>query len=266
MAAVNMGIHVVTAAGNEDSDACNVSPASASPGTPVITVGSTNRQDRLSSFSNWGTCVDILAPGEDVVAASHKGDTQATQNSGTSFSCPTVAGVMALHLGNNVNQGVAITPGNLKSTVIADSTPDVIAIPSGQRRSTPNKLVYSGAEQLTAPGTTRPPANNFQSYPPETYGDTGSSSSISTGAIVGICLGIALIGGLIAYFWIRSSKNKKKAEAQEKQYQEQMAASGDVKYQTQTVAPVQYAAAPATATYAPPVAGATYTAPTGMFE
>lgn len=273
LTAVSMGIHVVTAAGNEDSDACAVSPASASPGTPVITVGSTNKNDVLSSYSNWGTCVDILAPGEDVVSASNKGDTQASQNSGTSFSCPTVAGVMALHLGNNVNQGVAITPDALKKTIIADSTLNVIRIPSGSRASTPNKLLYSGAEQGTPSGTTRPPAQQYASAPPEQYGSTTSSSGLSTGAIIGIVVGVGLAAALIAFFVVRHQKAKKTEKAAQAQQQQQQVA--EVKYQQP---PAAAAAVPVAATathgaqgayaapgYAAPATTATVTVPGELF-
>ncbi|KAI9011595.1 peptidase S8/S53 domain-containing protein [Hyaloraphidium curvatum] len=274
LSAIAMGVHVVTAAGNEDQDACGVSPASASPGTAVLTVGSTNKRDGLSSFSNWGTCVDILAPGEEVVSASHKGDTQATQNSGTSFSCPTVAGAMALLLGNNPNAGLAITPQQLKSAILADTTPNVISIPSGSRRSTPNKLLYTGAQQGSPDTTTRPPSSNFNQPPPEqvTTTTTTSSSGLSTAAIIGIVVGVVLVIGLIAWFCIAQKRKKDKAAkaaaAQAAAYQQPPV---DVKTQPamQTVPPAQYQtpgyAAPAVAApaatvyqqpaYAPPPAG-----------
>ena len=58
-AAINAGVHVVVAAGNDGVDACTRSPASA---TSAVTVGSVNSADRMSSFSNHGTCIDIFAP------------------------------------------------------------------------------------------------------------------------------------------------------------------------------------------------------------
>merc|ERR1719330_234779 len=80
-AATEAGVVVVVAAGNSNSDACNFSPAF----TPnAITVGSTTSTDSRSSFSNYGTCVQIWAPGSSVVSASASSDTGTRSLSGTS--------------------------------------------------------------------------------------------------------------------------------------------------------------------------------------
>merc|ERR1711878_182387 len=87
-AAVNQGVVVVVAAGNSNSDACNFSPAFAAN---AITVGSTTSTDSRSSFSNYGTCVQIWAPGSSVVSASSSSDTGTRSLSGTSMACPHVS-------------------------------------------------------------------------------------------------------------------------------------------------------------------------------
>merc|ERR1740129_1135851 len=69
--AVNAGVTVVVAGGNSNSDACNFSPAFV---PAAVTVGSTTASDARSSFSNYGSCTDIWAPGSDVVSASHTSD------------------------------------------------------------------------------------------------------------------------------------------------------------------------------------------------
>merc|ERR1719251_390715 len=71
-AAVNAGVTVVVAGGNSNSDACNFSPAFV---PSAITVGSTTSRDRRSSFSNYGSCTNIWAPGSDVLSAGHTCDT-----------------------------------------------------------------------------------------------------------------------------------------------------------------------------------------------
>lgn len=117
---VRNGAHIVVAAGNLNIDACSQSPGSASM---VITVGSSGSADGLSSFSNWGTCVDIVAPGEGVLSAWTSNDNAQAWMSGTSQAAPHVSGVKALWLAKrnmppNVLDSILInsaTSGALKS-------------------------------------------------------------------------------------------------------------------------------------------------------
>jgi len=95
-AAVEAGVTIVVAGGNSNGDACNFSPAFAEN---AITVGSTTSTDARSSFSNYGTCTNIWAPGSDVVSASVSSDTGTRSLSGTSMACPHVSGAAAIVLG-----------------------------------------------------------------------------------------------------------------------------------------------------------------------
>merc|ERR1719512_233925 len=92
-ATTSAGVTVVVAGGNENDDACGYTPAYV---PSAVTVGSTTSRDTRSSFSNYGSCTNIWAPGSSVVSASHRSDTGSRSLSGTSMACPPVSGAVAL--------------------------------------------------------------------------------------------------------------------------------------------------------------------------
>lgn len=104
------GVTVVTSAGNYGADACNYSPANVSN---AITVGATGSTDLKPTFSNFGSCVDVWAPGIAITSTSNGDDTSSKVMNGTSMSSPHVAGVAALYLAINPTASPATVGKNL---------------------------------------------------------------------------------------------------------------------------------------------------------
>jgi len=125
------GFVVVVAAGNDNDDACNYSPARAAN---AITVGATDNTDTRSSFSNWGTCLDIFAPGSSITSCWWTGTDSTRTISGTSMACPHVAGAAAVILGNNPS----LSPDQVESALKADASVNKIS----QVRGSINSLLY----------------------------------------------------------------------------------------------------------------------------
>ena len=130
--ATNAGVHVVVSAGNSNASACNYSPASA---PSAITIASSTSSDARSSFSNKGSCVDLIAPGSSIVSASHQSDTGFRTLSGTSMSSPHVAGAAALALESNP----ALSAADLETLLKAKALKGKI---SNVGTGTPNLLLY----------------------------------------------------------------------------------------------------------------------------
>lgn len=139
-ASIEKGIVHVVAAGNEDQDACDVSPARAAA---AITVGASDKKDKRASFSNYGKCVDLFAPGVDITSAWHTGNRKTNTISGTSMASPHVAGVAALILG----QDKELTPGEVASVILSDAA---VAKISDTKRSA-NLLLQVAQESSPAP-------------------------------------------------------------------------------------------------------------------
>ncbi len=130
---VGAGVFYAIAAGNSATDACTTSPARAAQ---AYTVASSTISDARSSFSNFGTCVEIFAPGSSITSAWATSDTATNTISGTSMASPHVAGVAALVR----DEFPAFTVSQVKTEVTARATCGVITSPGS---GTPNLLVYS---------------------------------------------------------------------------------------------------------------------------
>jgi subtilisin family serine protease len=143
---------MVVAAGNEDGFACNYSPARASK---AITVGATDSADFRSWFSNYGTCLDIFAPGSNITSAWYTSNTATNTISGTSMAAPHVAGVAALYLEVQPNAN----PLQVSYGIINSSTIGKVTDPVGS----PNRLLFS--RQVVTPKLIAPSGNTADKTP-----------------------------------------------------------------------------------------------------
>ncbi|MFC1640402.1 S8 family peptidase, partial [Gemmatimonadota bacterium] len=142
-ASVAAGFNYAVSAGNGNfrgipQDACLGSPSGA---PSANTVGATASNDTEASFSNYGPCVDILAPGVSIISAYYSSNTAYASMSGTSMSSPHVAGAIALYL--DFNGGA--TPAEVSAALTDNATAGAIALHKRSiRNGTPNLLLYTG--------------------------------------------------------------------------------------------------------------------------
>ncbi|MEO5814463.1 MAG: PKD domain-containing protein [Gemmatimonadaceae bacterium] len=147
------GVTYAVSAGNSSADACNQSPAAA---PNVISVGATGSADDFASFSNFGSCVHINAPGVGITSLWIGASGTTTTISGTSMASPHVAGVAALYLEANPTA----TPAQVRSALTSNATANVItSLPA----STPNLLLYEGFIGGTPPVPPVAPIARFTS-------------------------------------------------------------------------------------------------------
>ncbi len=129
----NANVTVAVAAGNSNTNACNSSPARA---VNAVTTGSTTTSDARSSFSNFGTCLDLFAPGSSILSAWYTSNTATATLSGTSMASPHVAGVAALY--KQANPSASST--TIRNAIVNNATTGVVTNPG---TGSPNRLLYS---------------------------------------------------------------------------------------------------------------------------
>lgn len=164
---VAAGIPVVVAAGNDGADSCLSSPSRM---PEVMAISATNKLDQRPTWSNFGSCVDLFAPGDVIPSAYHTGPTALANMSGTSMATPHVAGAAAILLAQNPS----LTPSGLRSALLSNASPSVVL---GAQSATSSMLFSGGATSPTAPVTGTPTT----SPPPSTIVLTAAGRVIRLG-------------------------------------------------------------------------------------
>lgn len=131
--AVAAGVTFAVAAGNSNANACNYSPARAAS---ALTVGATTTSDARASYSNYGSCLDLFAPGSSITSAWSTSNTATNTISGTSMASPHVAGVAALYLETNPSASAS----SVNSAITSNATTGKV---TNAGSGSPNRLLYS---------------------------------------------------------------------------------------------------------------------------
>jgi subtilisin family serine protease len=149
---IDSGVTYAVAAGNSSVDACDSSPARVQA---AITVGASDKTDRQASFSNYGSCLDIYAPGVSITSAWRTNNSATRTISGTSTAAPHVAGAAALYLQRNPDA----TPAQVATALTGNATTGVL---TRLGPGSPNRLLYE-AFIGTGPADTTPPTTSISS-------------------------------------------------------------------------------------------------------
>jgi subtilisin family serine protease len=161
------GLTTVVAAGNNNQDACTTSPARV---PAALTVGASTEVDQRADFSNYGTCVDLFAPGTNIVSDWYVSPSTVAVASGTSVAAPFVAGVAALCL----EKFPDASPATVSQTIVSQATLDLLG---GIGDGSPNRLLFSLIDSLDDPAQSD---SQLLADPSFDYGETFWTSDICT--------------------------------------------------------------------------------------
>ncbi|BCY09903.1 S8 family serine peptidase [Actinoplanes sp. L3-i22] len=150
---ISSGVQFVQAAGNNGDDACYYSPQAV---PAAITVGNSTSADARNSSSNYGSCLDVFAPGTSIVSASYASNTGSATMTGTSMASPHVTGAAAAYLGANPSA----TPAQVRDALVTNGTTGKITSPGS---GSPNVLLYTGFIGGGTPGGLTVPSPGNQS-------------------------------------------------------------------------------------------------------
>ncbi|MFF5232532.1 S8 family serine peptidase [Dactylosporangium sp. NPDC000521] len=197
---ISSGVQFVQAAGNNGDDACYYSPQGVAA---AITVGNSNSSDARNSTSNYGSCLDLFAPGTSIVSASYSSNTGSATMTGTSMASPHVTGAAALYLGANPNA----TPAQVRDALVNNGTTGKI---TSAGSGSPNVLLYTAFigggtndPAVTSPGNKSSvvgqqvdvQVQGSGGTTPYTWSASGLPAGLSIGASTGRITGSATTAG-----------------------------------------------------------------------
>ena len=206
---ISKGLSVVVAAGNDNLNACDYSPAR----TPdAITVGATNTDDSRASYSNFGSCLDIFAPGTSI-PSTWLGVNYYSILSGTSMAAPHVAGVIVRFLA----QYRGLTPAQVTKSIKTSSTKNLVT--SGGTGS-PNRLVYltvlpdTTNVSLSVAGSTQTVASRQLLTISAVSNVAGKVTFKANGKVIPGCKGVRTVSLTATCSWRSSVKGTNQLSAQ----------------------------------------------------
>ncbi|MEV6239159.1 S8 family serine peptidase [Lentzea sp. NPDC051838] len=182
-ASIRAGVTYVVAAGNFNDDSCKYSPQRV---RETINVMATARTDARASFSSFGTCSDLFAPGESIVSASYNNNTGSATMSGTSMASPHVAGAAALYLADNPSK----TPAEVHAAIVGSATPNKVTNPGANSANLLLRTNSGGVPgvSVTNPGAQTTALNGSVSLQLSASGGTAPYTWSATGLPTGLSI------------------------------------------------------------------------------
>jgi serine protease len=192
---------VVVAAGNNDGDACALSPASAADALAVCAM---DRTDTVASFSNWGDCVSLCAPGVNTIAAWYTSNSATATLSGTSMATPISAGTVALEMQRRhiATPGSLPDPAQSMAAVVAMATQNWITVPTNNNQRLPLVFSSEGLAPVPQPPPPPPPPPAPQLNNGTPLPRLGRPQSSDSGWVVdnGLLVMFASVSLIVVYF------------------------------------------------------------------